>query len=125
MPCHETPWHATQRYATPRYEASTSLHAGIPNHNNPSQFTTGYAQMLLRRQWEYAGTRELWRGRKPEGPKMNTMPLIEGGMTDLVRGLHVVQTFIAQTREVVGQAIKGDVFPNELVEVRALSLGEV
>ena len=50
---------------------------------------------------------------------MNTMPLIEGGMTDLVRAMHVVQTFIAQTREVVGQAIKGDVFPNELVEVRA------
>ena len=71
-----------------------------------SEFTTSYAQMLLRRQWNHAGTRELWRGRKPEGPKMNSMPLIENGMTDLVRALHVVQTFIAETREQVGVAIK-------------------
>ncbi len=32
--------------------------------------------MLARESWGYVTQRELWRGRKPQGPMMSTKPLV-------------------------------------------------
>ena len=47
-----------------------------------SEGTVAYALSLARRSWAHCSERELWRGRKPEGPKMSAMPLISGGFRD-------------------------------------------
>jgi hypothetical protein len=44
-----------------------------------SEATIGYARALVRRSWSHCATRVLWKGRKPEGPLMSTMPLIKQG----------------------------------------------
>ena len=42
-----------------------------------SEATVGYTRALVRRSWKYCANRTLWKGRKPEGPLMSTMPLVQ------------------------------------------------
>lgn len=85
-----------------------------------SECTVGYAMALLRRSWSHCAARELWRGRKPSGPLMSSMPLIRSGFRDYGRSLAVVAAFIRHTREAVSEAIRTDVFPAELVEATCM-----
>ena len=58
----------------------------------------GYTRGLLRHSWAYCVQRELWKGRKPTGPLMSTMPLIKGTYRDYSRSLAIVAKFIETTR---------------------------
>jgi len=85
-----------------------------------SEATVGYARALVRRSWTHCATRRLWKGRKPEGPLMSTMPLIMNGFKDYAQSLAVVAKFIADTRTKVAEAIMQDVFPPELIEATCM-----
>ena len=63
-----------------------------------SEATVGYTRGLLRHSWAYCVQRELWKGRKPTGPLMSTMPLIKGTYRDYSRSLAIVAKFIETTR---------------------------
>ena len=85
-----------------------------------SEGTVAFALALVRRSWAHCSERELWRGRKPKGPKMATMPLISGGFRDYSRSLAIVATFIRHTRQRVAKAIQNDVFSADLVEATCM-----
>lgn len=85
-----------------------------------SEGTIAYALSLVRRSWAHCSERELWRGRKPQGPKMSTMPLISSGFRDYSRTLAVVAAFIRHTRERVADAIRADKFSADLVEATCM-----
>jgi acyl-CoA oxidase len=85
-----------------------------------SEGTVAFALALVRRSWAHCSERELWRGRKPNGPKMATMPLISSGFRDYSRSLAIVAAFIRHTRQRVGKAIRNDVFSADLVEATCM-----
>ena len=77
-------------------------------------------QGLLRHSWAYCVQRELWKGRKPKGPLMSTMPLIKGTYRDYSRSLAIIAKFIETTRIAVAAAINNDVFSHELIEATCM-----
>jgi hypothetical protein len=81
-----------------------------------SEATTAMVLARLRRNWAYCQARELWRGRKPQGPPMSTMPLTAACFRDYGRSLAVVAAFIADTREAVADSIRHDRFTYDTVE---------
>jgi acyl-CoA oxidase len=85
-----------------------------------SEGTIAYALSLVRRSWSHCVERELWRGRKPSGPKMASMPLISGGFRDYSRSLAIVAAFIRHTRARVAEAIRTDVFSPDLIEATCM-----
>lgn len=85
-----------------------------------SEATTSMVLGRLRRNWAYCQNRELWKGRKPEGPKMATMPLTSACFRDYGRSLAIVAAFVAETREVVADSIRRDQFTYDTVEATCM-----
>jgi acyl-CoA oxidase len=68
-----------------------------------SEFTVGYAMMMVRRSWKYTLERELWRGKKEHGEAMSSKPHIKEGFDAWSKALTVVQHYLACTREDIGK----------------------
>eukprot|EP00615_Pteridomonas_danica_P000841 CAMPEP_0114354888 /NCGR_PEP_ID=MMETSP0101-20121206/19809_1 /TAXON_ID=38822 ORGANISM="Pteridomonas danica, Strain PT" /NCGR_SAMPLE_ID=MMETSP0101 /ASSEMBLY_ACC=CAM_ASM_000211 /LENGTH=522 /DNA_ID=CAMNT_0001496565 /DNA_START=18 /DNA_END=1583 /DNA_ORIENTATION=- len=85
-----------------------------------SEGTIAHAQYRLRKNWDYCQHRELWRGRKPKGKMMAEMPLIKAAFRDYGRTLAIINTFIANTREIVADSIRNDGFTYDTVEATCM-----
>jgi acyl-CoA oxidase len=85
-----------------------------------SEATMSFCISRLRRSWDYAQNRELWRGRKEKGPNMADMPLVKCAFRDYGRTSCIVSAFIATYREEVGQAIRDDMFTFDTIEATCM-----
>jgi acyl-CoA oxidase len=85
-----------------------------------SEATMSFCISRLRRNWQYAQQRELWRGRKEHGPLMSDMVLVKTAFRDYGRTAYIVSTFIAVYREKVADSIRKDHFSMDTIEATCM-----
>lgn len=86
-----------------------------------SEATVNYALALMRRSWDFASERELWRGKKSKGQLISELPLMRAAFVDYSRALRVVSYFIEDSRGKVARCIREDNFTYEAVEAACIS----
>jgi len=82
-----------------------------------SEATLSHAMSRVRHNFAYTQQRELWRGRKAKGRMMSECSLIRKTFRDYGRTTAILQSFIANTREAVADAIRDQSgFTDDLIE---------
>jgi acyl-CoA oxidase len=86
-----------------------------------SEFTTFYSMVIIRRCWDFASNRTLWKGKKPVAQKVSDLPLMQSAFVDYTRSLQMIAHYIAITRGKICTCIRNDKFTYEAVEGACIS----
>ena len=75
----------------------------------------------IQHNFAYCEQRELWKGRKPKGRMMSQCSLIRKTFRDYSRTTAILQSFIANTRERIADAIRNQSgFTDDLIEATCM-----
>jgi alkylation response protein AidB-like acyl-CoA dehydrogenase len=86
-----------------------------------SEATLAHAMSRIQHNFAYCEQRELWKGRKPKGRMMSQCSLIRKTFRDYSRTTAILQSFIANTRERVADAIRNQSgFTDDLIEATCM-----
>ena len=85
-----------------------------------SEYTIANSVRLMRKTWDFASKRELWKGKKDKGKMISELPLMHSAFVDYTRSLIMVAHFIEHTRHRVSAGIREDRFTHSVVEAACI-----